>query len=391
MGPTKNDFSNKTSQFVKNPLAWPSASRALFIVGALFVVLAYYLAVAEYLVCCSTGSSHLDLAYINDQLGAQYSITAAAAIALVLIRAWYRWRGDHLMFEYIAGLLFCAGFAYLSYLTGPWWFGIGAILVAAPVAGYLLLSRQAVFSLWLLMLFIHLVLAVGAAFQWWPEGPLFLSRQMHQGDTPDVGLPWLLETYALALPPIMMLLSMSYVILRRWRLREDRSRAMHFTDPLTGLFNRRSILSHLRKERARSFDGGPVLSVLLVDLDHLKQVNDSRGHEAGDFALLATADALQQCLRQNDRVGRFGGDQFLVVLPGTDLIGARVIAERCRYKIENLRVSIPESGDLSFSASFGAACNEGDVLASAASLVNSAESALQQAKDAGRNRVFGEG
>jgi diguanylate cyclase (GGDEF)-like protein len=177
------------------------------------------------------------------------------------------------------------------------------------------------------------------------------------------------------------------MVLNRWREREAKVRLLSITDPLTGLFNRRSILAHLEQERERSVRKGPVLSILMVDLDHFKRINDDWGHEAGDYALIAAAEALQHCLRQNDRLGRYGGEEFLVVLPGTNRDGALTLAQRCRHRLATSDVMLADGRTIRLTGSFGLVCNEGDVRMGVDEMLRRADQAMYQAKQDGRNRV----
>lgn len=110
------------------------------------------------------------------------------------------------------------------------------------------------------------------------------------------------------------------------RLSEERS--IGRSDPLTGTLNRRALMERFEIERDRALRYGHPLAVMCIDLDHLKQTNDTHGHAAGDARLVALARAFQQSLRSSDLLARVGGDEFVVVLPETDLAGAVGIAQR---------------------------------------------------------------
>jgi diguanylate cyclase (GGDEF)-like protein len=126
-------------------------------------------------------------------------------------------------------------------------------------------------------------------------------------------------------------------------------------------------------------------SVLLLDLDHFKRINDSYGHPAGDTVLKAVAERASRCLRPDDVLGRFGGEEFIVLLPGTELVDAAVVGERIRRAIE---VEPVRHGALNIAvtASIGAAQVCDDAL-TANEVVRDADRALYDAKTAGRNRL----
>lgn len=161
-------------------------------------------------------------------------------------------------------------------------------------------------------------------------------------------------------------------------------RQLAITDGLTGLCNRRHISGRLEQELARAERYQTPLSILLFDLDHFKRINDLYGHGVGDEALVAVAGMLRHELRDVDMLGRYGGEEFLVVLPNVDLVAARAVAERLRLAIRELRFSAP---DLRLSLSGGVAQALPDE--SAEQLVRRADACLYGAKGAGRDRIFG--
>jgi diguanylate cyclase (GGDEF)-like protein len=156
-------------------------------------------------------------------------------------------------------------------------------------------------------------------------------------------------------------------------------------DSLTGLANRRSLEESLRSELARAARFADTVCVVLADLDDFKQVNDRYGHAAGDEVLKAFAVALHKTVRESDVAGRWGGEEFALVLPGTDAAGGARLAERARAAIEARNVKMPNGDLCSVTASFGVAAYPesrelGEILAAA-------DSALYAAKGEGKNRV----
>lgn len=158
------------------------------------------------------------------------------------------------------------------------------------------------------------------------------------------------------------------------------------TDPVTGLRNRRYVSEFLSLEVLRAVRYRTGLAVLLLDLDHFKRVNDTYGHRAGDAVLQVVGDTLRTTLRAIDLAGRWGGEEFLVVLPQTDLPGATALAERVRVAIEETAIEVGGPAPLAVTVSIGAATLD-EQTRSAEQLVERADAALYDAKDAGRNRV----
>jgi two-component system cell cycle response regulator len=161
-------------------------------------------------------------------------------------------------------------------------------------------------------------------------------------------------------------------------------RATH--DELTRLSNRASIVDTLRRELARSQRDGGSCGVLLGDLDHFKAVNDTLGHGAGDSVLCEAAARLAAGIRPYDSVGRYGGEEFLVVLPGCDTPNLLACAEHLLQAFRGSQFVTPE-GTLSVTISLGAATSTGASGMTADALVRAADKALYQAKGNGRNRV----
>jgi diguanylate cyclase (GGDEF)-like protein len=158
------------------------------------------------------------------------------------------------------------------------------------------------------------------------------------------------------------------------------------TDSLTGLANRRHLDERLAAECRRARRDRTPLSVVLGDIDHFKALNDRHGHLVGDRVLGCVAGRLAAMSRETDCAGRFGGEEFLVVLVNNDLAGARTFAERWRRAIEDSTFELEDGVRVSTSvsvgvASYGPDCDTPD------QLVRRADRALYQAKDAGRNRV----
>jgi diguanylate cyclase (GGDEF)-like protein len=154
-------------------------------------------------------------------------------------------------------------------------------------------------------------------------------------------------------------------------------------DGLTGLANRRAATDALHAEAARAARLQTPLAVVLADLDGFKDVNDEYGHAVGDEVLRVFADVLRQTVRESDVAGRWGGEEFLLLLPGADEEGAVQLAERVRVGFADR--SIPGAPSLRVSASFGVAEYAGE--ANSEALLAAADGALYRAKRAGRDRV----
>ncbi len=155
-------------------------------------------------------------------------------------------------------------------------------------------------------------------------------------------------------------------------------------DPLTGVYNRGATLQRLDEELHRCARYGHPLSLIMLDIDHFKKINDTYGHLVGDRVLERTAATMQKSIRSYDVLGRFGGEEFLVILPNADEQVAETVAERIRSAVASRPVSTGEAA-VSVTVSAGTVTGIGRVPVDA--FIQAADQALYQAKRKGRNRV----
>ena len=167
----------------------------------------------------------------------------------------------------------------------------------------------------------------------------------------------------------------------------ERTRALAIHDELTGLFNRRFAFQLLNTEWERSIRFGNTLSVILLDIDHFKKLNDTFGHLTGDDVLRQVAKILQESIRRTDTAGRYGGEEFLIILPKTGEEDAAKVAEKIRSSVAGHNFGEPDQ----VTVSGGIACTDGDFAKRPADLIAASDSMLYRAKGQGRNQmlVFG--
>jgi diguanylate cyclase (GGDEF)-like protein len=159
------------------------------------------------------------------------------------------------------------------------------------------------------------------------------------------------------------------------------------TDPLTGCLNRRALETRLRAEWRQAKRRGTTVAVLAIDLDHFKQINDTRGHPFGDLVLQELAGIMKATARDTDAVARLGGDEFVVVLPDTGWQGALTFAERMRRKVDDFSFGATTAA-MKITISVGVALARGTDPISPEMLLQEADRSLYKAKSAGRNRIF---
>uniref|UniRef100_A0A7C2S6Z1 diguanylate cyclase n=2 Tax=Thermoanaerobaculum aquaticum TaxID=1312852 RepID=A0A7C2S6Z1_9BACT len=192
---------------------------------------------------------------------------------------------------------------------------------------------------------------------------------------------------ALSLPLISELVNHLALVLDNARLAQ-RLRELSSLDSLTRLLNHRSIFERLGEELVRANRRGLPVSVVLCDFDHFKNINDTYGHLAGDAVLRAAAQLFRQLLRTSDALGRYGGEEFMMVLPETGLEAGAHTAERLRQALAKQSVALASGDKVHITASFGVACSA-EVVGPPTpdALVALADMRLYQAKAAGRNCV----
>jgi diguanylate cyclase (GGDEF)-like protein len=169
------------------------------------------------------------------------------------------------------------------------------------------------------------------------------------------------------------------LISAREQLREQ---ATH--DPLTGIWNHKSIFDIINRELVRARRQGMSVTILMADIDHFKKINDTYGHLAGDKVLCEITGRLKAAIRTYDDIGRFGGDEFLLVLPGCSESDITKLTERLRTSIDEKEISIDEE-TVAVTVSFGAVTYSEEVEIQVDTLIKAADAALYKAKKEGRN------
>ena len=293
---------------------------------------------------------------------------------------WYVRRGINfswLLFFTIAAHIITG--TAVCYAIGPYTAASGLIAVAALLLGMVLLERRSLWiavTAWFLSMFaIHFASTAGAL----PFLSLF-QASLGQSDLAKVAAE---RAVAAALIYIPLAVVMDHLI-SVWR-QDERSlyEAAQF-DSLTGAYTRGFAMAVMQRAVLKARGDAKPLGVLMLDLDHFKRINDAHGHARGDLVLKQTTHAVQSTLRAGDIVGRFGGEEFVILLPGADVKQATGAAERCRAAVETMK--IPDAPYLSVTASVGVAAfpDHGEDLDG---LLQASDRAMYAAKANGRNRI----
>jgi diguanylate cyclase (GGDEF)-like protein len=176
-------------------------------------------------------------------------------------------------------------------------------------------------------------------------------------------------------------------LVQELRRANERLQKMSFTDEMTGIFNYRFIRKQLDTEIQRSQRYDKPLSICIIDIDHFKEINDAFGHQTGDQVLKDLARILSQCTRSVDYVGRYAGDEFVIIFPDTSLPDAIRLCERIRKAVREHSLQFAGS-EIRYSLSIGVADFESKKRSSSTTLLEAADLKLYQAKRSGRNRVY---
>jgi diguanylate cyclase (GGDEF)-like protein len=183
-------------------------------------------------------------------------------------------------------------------------------------------------------------------------------------------------------------LSVAHIHQAHQKLLEEthKLRNQALVDSLTRLWNRGAIMEIMEVEWKKSVKLGTTLAIIMADVDHYKVVNDNHGHPVGDTVLLETARVIRSCLRNSDSAGRYGGDEFLFLLPDTDLDTAVEVAHRIREALEQNLV-VTNKGNLKITVSLGVGIAPNNGNSSLEAIISYIDRALYRAKQEGRNRV----
>jgi diguanylate cyclase (GGDEF)-like protein len=297
----------------------------------------------------------------------------------------YAWAQQLVPVVYI--LFYAFSLLYLAYMTGLWSIAVGLVLAGAPLFGFILFTRRLIYLALGTSLLLLLGMSILIALNILPYAPLFQSGFWVDPEAKPFLFICMLFFSA---PHLISIILLSDLLLIHWRKREEVIHRISLTDSLTNLANRRSITNTLQIALQYARTTSQPTSVILVDLDHFKRINDHFGHLLGDEALRKASDALKQGLRKDDHLGRYGGEEFLLVLSNTVQHEAVMIAERCRKLLEQTLLWSDGGERIVLTASFGVYCTlRGEE--NLEEVVRQVDRCLYAAKENGRNQVCAAG
>ena len=341
----------------------------------------HILCISWYLACYQSPKFQkwIDQDYYNFHITAML-ICCVVSFSLVLVCHFLRHQKLAQNFlPYICLYFFAFAFIYGGYSIG--------IISPATIAGYIslvtvglvLFERKIIYSVIFPATGVLVIAIFLCSFSVLPYAPVFsfeLEKSMIYKNH-----FWVFSQMILYTPIFLISIILFEVLLTQWRNREKQIREISQIDPLTGVFNRRQIANVL----AKMHKSDKQFAIVLLDLDHFKRINDSYGHDAGDEVLKCVARILSSNIREHDLVGRFGGEEFILILEDRELRDAIMIAERCRRQIEREKISIDQNSVIHVSASFGIAISDRHIQREF--VLRQADRALYLAKENGRNQV----
>lgn len=317
-----------------------------------------------------------------------YTMTAASLLLSFIgsVMKYMAWPGERLFM--LAALMMTVLFLTFSgYQIGSLSMATGIVLMSATIVGLMLVEVRVVLAFFFLAICLAFGSSLASALGYIEYSPAFIGSPTG-GEHPDIF--WVVVMISFCIPFTILFLIFCLVLIKQWKQYDEAILNLASVDPLTQLYNRRFLMDSFKRELLiceRRESAADAVSCIILDLDHFKQVNDIHGHQVGDEVLVKVAEVIQQSIRDYDIAGRYGGEEFLVVLPNTSLQIAKVVAERYREKISALSWPVGPEEALQITASFGVATCEVGQKVAINNMIKAADDALYRAKHTGRDRV----
>lgn len=365
-----------------NPMFWPPAEGAL---------LACFMTILMNLLFLATGLIAEVLPqlamHVQQPVLRQFNLFSLAMIALWssvfgLILVIRRNNPQSQIPGLIVTYLFGHPMVVMAYFNGVHSMVTGLLLAVTPAFGFVMFRNRHVVNALLLIWLEVILLGLAVSLGWLTDAPLYGDQPPNRFLVPI----WFFIQVLIGFPVALALLMITRYIVSTLRTREAQVRELSRRDALTGVWNRGYLNELIAREVALAERSGQPLAMVVADLDLFKRINDEHGHAAGDQALIHAARSLGASIREVDHLGRYGGEEFVLLLPNCDKENARITAERCRKALSAEPVKT-EQTELTLNGSFGVASVRGGKINSD-ELFRQADRALYQAKEAGRNRVM---
>lgn len=374
----------RTAGRLGNPLEWSTVAKGILLCWGMIPVYSLYVAYCLAVLAFTPDGELFNHAGVRWAL-ALLGLLTVGSLLIGAAGFWLReqWP-EALGYQHLCVQFYAITMSLVGYLVGSLSIVVGVVLAGSAVVGFTVFHRRAVMAGMVSATTLILASSVASALGMLEYAPFLAADRLGGEDS----LLWALTMILVfSAPHFLLLLALSSYVIYRWHQREREVRQLAIMDPLTGVANRRWIMDELERELERSRRHNLDLSVIMVDLDHFKAINDTHGHLVGDRVLKTAASVLSETVRMTDMVGRYGGEEFLILLPDTDREAAREVAERCRRHIAATRAVVGGDTGFAITASLGVGSQHGNERLHGDSLIGDADQALYQAKRGGRNRT----
>lgn len=319
----------------------------------------------------------LNIDFYSSRMTSLIVSTVIFSIILILCHYFKNNQNFRTFISYISPALYGVAMIYSGYTVGIYSVPTISGFVCIVLVGLIFYSRKIIYGIAIPITIFTLIVCYLSSNNIIAYAPLF-TEELNQAQVFQNPF-WVRSMAELFLPILFVSILLFEILLSQWRRREQKIERLSTTDALTEIYNRRYIGDQL------NIASNNLVSVIILDLDYFKKINDSYGHDIGDTVLCRVARILESCVRQSDIVGRFGGEEFILLLPLMDLKQAQDVAERCRVKISQELIELKNTQHISISASFGISTSTGDL--SKEELIRLADQALYLSKQKGRNCV----
>lgn len=367
-----------------NILDWTPVQRSVLLLSVLAFVFTQYLLLHIYFLL--NPSAYVHSAVLENTTKWHVLLVLSSIVLIKLAKAVNHSARAQRIVPYICTLYYSVTLVALGYLIGLLTASAGMVMVGAPLLGMVLLGQRVVYVSMAFALLLVFIVSLLTAFNYIPYAPLFVPEFWV---APEARLALFSSVLFFSAPHFVFIVAFADLILRQRKQRDLLIERLSLTDSLTGIANRRAIVEFLQEHLTLAQRKQRPIAVLIADLDHFKQINDRHGHLVGDQALRLSAQCFLQSIRESDRLGRYGGEEFLIVFPQTRLDEALEIAERCRQQLTEVELYSDTQQPVPLSASFGVyGVTDGQI--DIDSLVRLADQNMYRAKQSGRNRVCAE-
>ena len=367
-----------------NILDWTPVQKSILLLSVLAFVFTQYLLLHVYFLL--NPSSYVNPSVLENTTKWHVMLVLSSIVMIKLAKSVNHSARAQLVVPYVCTLYYSLTLVALGYLIGLLTASAGMVIVGAPLLGMVLLGQRVVYVSMGLALLLIFGLSLLTALNIIPYAPLFVPEFWI---APDARMALFTSVLFFSVPHFVFIVAFADLILRQRKQRDLLIERLSLTDSLTGIANRRAIVEFLQEHLTLAQRKQRPIAVLIADLDHFKQINDRHGHLIGDQALRLSAQCFLQAIRASDRLGRYGGEEFLIVFPQTRLDEALEIAERCRQQLTEVELYSDTQQPVPLSASFGVyGVTDGQI--DMDSLVRIADQNMYRAKQAGRNRVCAE-